>query len=34
MMQTQNPGAPDIVLIGAGIMSATLGTHLIAPLPS
>src|SRR5262244_526941 len=27
-MHTQNPGAPDIVLIGAGIMSATLGTVL------
>ena len=28
MIQTQNPGAVDVVLIGAGIMSATLGTVL------
>jgi len=28
MPQTAIPGAPDIVLIGAGIMSATLGTML------
>jgi malate dehydrogenase (quinone) len=28
MNQTQNPGSPDVVLIGAGIMSATLGTLL------
>src|SRR5215468_6019022 len=27
-MHTQNPGASDVVLIGAGIMSATLGTFL------
>src|SRR5215468_410593 len=27
-MHTQNPGSPDVVLIGAGIMSATLGTVL------
>ena len=26
MMQTQHPGPLDVVLIGAGIMSATLGT--------
>jgi malate dehydrogenase (quinone) len=28
MMQTQAARAPDVVLIGAGIMSATLGTVL------
>ena len=28
MIQTQNPSATDVVLIGAGIMSATLGTVL------
>ena len=28
MNQTQNPGSPDVVLIGAGIMSATLGPLL------
>src|SRR5271163_2059530 len=28
MIQTQNPGTLDVVLIGAGIMSATLGTVL------
>jgi malate dehydrogenase (quinone) len=27
-MQTQDPGSPDVVLIGAGIMSATLGAIL------
>jgi malate dehydrogenase (quinone) len=34
MVQTQNPGAPDVVLIGAGIMSATLGTVLKELEPS
>ena len=34
MIQTQNPGAPDVVLIGAGIMSATLGTLLKELEPS
>jgi len=34
MIQTQNPGAPDVVLIGAGIMSATLGTVLKELEPS
>jgi malate dehydrogenase (quinone) len=34
MMLTQNPGATDIVLIGAGIMSATLGTVLKELEPS
>ena len=34
MMQTQNPAAPDVVLIGAGIMSATLGTVLKELEPS
>lgn len=34
MMQTQDPGALDIVLIGAGIMSATLGTMLKELEPS
>ena len=34
MIQTQNPGALDVVLIGAGIMSATLGTVLKALEPS
>ena len=34
MNQTQNPGAPDGVLIGAGIMSATLGTVLKELEPS
>jgi malate dehydrogenase (quinone) len=34
MIQTQNPGALDIVLIGAGIMSATLGTVLKELAPS
>jgi malate dehydrogenase (quinone) len=33
-MQTQTPGAPDVVLIGAGIMSATLGTVLKELEPS
>src|SRR5262245_40845132 len=33
-MQTQTPGAPDVVLIGAGIMSATLGTLLKELEPS
>jgi Malate:quinone oxidoreductase (Mqo) len=28
MNQTQNSGTPDVVLIGAGAMSATLGTVL------
>jgi malate dehydrogenase (quinone) len=28
MIHTQDPGALDVVLIGAGIMSATLGTVL------
>ena len=34
MTQTQNSGAPDVVLIGAGIMSATLGTVLKELEPS
>ena len=34
MMQTQDPGPPDVVLIGAGIMSATLGTVLKELEPS
>lgn len=34
MLQTQNTGAPDVVLIGAGIMSATLGTVLKELEPS
>src|SRR5438270_7494182 len=34
MTETQNPGAPDVVLIGAGIMSATLGTVLKELEPS
>jgi malate dehydrogenase (quinone) len=34
MTQTQNPGALDVVLIGAGIMSATLGTMLKELEPS
>jgi len=34
MIQTQNPGALDVVLIGAGIMSATLGTVLKELEPS
>jgi malate dehydrogenase (quinone) len=34
MIQTHNPGAPDVVLIGAGIMSATLGTVLKELEPS
>src|SRR5215470_15234130 len=34
MVQTQNSGAPDVVLIGAGIMSATLGTMLKELEPS
>src|SRR5690349_12844130 len=34
MIQTQNPDAPDVVLIGAGIMSATLGTMLKELEPS
>ena len=34
MNQTQTPGAPDVVLIGAGIMSATLGTVLKELEPS
>ena len=34
MNQTQNPGAPDVVLIGAGIMSATLGAVLKELEPS
>jgi malate dehydrogenase (quinone) len=34
MIQSQNPGAPDVVLIGAGIMSATLGTVLKELEPS
>jgi malate dehydrogenase (quinone) len=34
MFQTQNAGASDVVLIGAGIMSATLGTVLKALEPS
>jgi malate dehydrogenase (quinone) len=34
MIQTQKPGSPDVVLIGAGIMSATLGTVLKELEPS
>ena len=34
MNQTQNSGAPDVVLIGAGIMSTTLGTVLKELEPS
>jgi malate dehydrogenase (quinone) len=34
MNQTQNRGAPDVVLIGAGIMSATLGAVLKELEPS
>jgi malate dehydrogenase (quinone) len=34
MIQTQNPAALDVVLIGAGIMSATLGTVLKELEPS
>ena len=34
MIQTQNPGATDVVLIGAGIMSATLGIVLKELEPS
>ena len=34
MTQSQNPGAPDVVLVGAGIMSATLGTMLKELEPS
>ena len=34
MPQTSNPDRPDIVLIGAGIMSATLGTFLKELEPS
>jgi malate dehydrogenase (quinone) len=34
MMQTQHRGSPDVVLIGAGIMSATLGTVLKELEPS
>src|SRR5260370_39227527 len=34
MIRTQNPGASDVVLIGAGIMSATLGTVLKELEPS
>src|SRR5438552_11752603 len=34
MIHTQNPGAPDVVLIGAGIMSATFGTALKELEPS
>jgi malate dehydrogenase (quinone) len=34
MIQSQNPGATDVVLIGAGIMSATLGTLLKELEPS
>ena len=34
MTQTRNPGTPDVVLIGAGIMSATLGTVLKELEPS
>src|ERR1700730_16329723 len=34
MIQTQNPGALDVVLIGAGIMSAPLGTVLKELEPS
>ena len=34
MIHTQDPGALDVVLIGAGIMSATLGTVLKELEPS
>jgi len=34
MTQSPNPGAPDVVLIGAGIMSATLGAVLKELEPS
>src|SRR5438067_12466349 len=34
MQQTEIPGMPDVVLIGAGIMSATLGTMLKELEPS
>jgi len=34
MIQNQSPGAPDVVLIGAGIMSATLGAFLKELEPS
>ena len=34
MTHAQNPGALDVVLIGAGIMSATLGTVLKELEPS
>src|SRR5215469_7169542 len=34
MIHTQDPGALDVVLIGAGIMSATLGTILKELEPS
>src|ERR1700757_4999815 len=34
MVQTQSSGAPDVVLIGAGIMSATVGTMLKELEPS
>jgi len=34
MNQTQNPGAQDVVLIGAGIMSANLGAVLKELEPS
>ena len=34
MTQTQNPGTLDVVLVGAGIMSATLGTVLKELEPS
>ena len=34
MFQTQSAGASDVVLVGAGIMSATLGTLLKELEPS
>jgi hypothetical protein len=34
MIQTENPGSLDVVLIGAGIMSATVGTMLKELEPS
>jgi malate dehydrogenase (quinone) len=34
MIQSRNPGAPDVVLIGTGIMSATLGVVLKELNPS
>jgi glycine/D-amino acid oxidase-like deaminating enzyme len=34
MIQTENPGSLDVVLIGAGIMSATIGTMLKELEPS